>query len=85
MLEYYIFSGEQCTSIFKEESTVTPLKKLQQNPSFQVAFSQLGTLYSGHSSWSPTGDCILHLYHVWPWLAEMGYAMRDAAITFDCL
>ncbi|XP_049337187.1 uncharacterized protein LOC111196954 [Astyanax mexicanus] len=45
LLGYYVFSGEDCTSAFKGKGKVAPLKKLQQNPRFQKAFSQLGTLW----------------------------------------
>ena len=41
-LGMYIFSGEDCTSVFKGNGKVGPLKKLQKNPRFHNAFMQLG-------------------------------------------
>lgn len=45
LLGYYVFSGEDCTSAFKGKGKVNPLRKLQKNPEFHKAFSQLGTLW----------------------------------------
>ena len=42
LLGLYIFSGEDCTSVFKGKGKVGPLKKLQKNPKYQKAFRQLG-------------------------------------------
>ena len=42
LLGFYVFSGEDCTSAFKEKGKVGPLKKLEKNPRFQKAFRQLG-------------------------------------------
>ena len=40
-----VFSGEDCTSAFKGKGKVNPLKKLQKNPKYQRAYSQLGELW----------------------------------------
>lgn len=45
LLGFYVFSGEDCTSAFKGKGKVNPLKKLQKNPRYQKAFSQLGTAW----------------------------------------
>ena len=37
-----MFSGEDCTSAFKGKGKVGPLKKLEKNPRFHMAFRQLG-------------------------------------------
>uniref|UniRef100_UPI00358F4B42 putative helicase MOV-10 n=1 Tax=Myxine glutinosa TaxID=7769 RepID=UPI00358F4B42 len=42
LLGFYVFTGEDCTSSFKGMGKVRPLKKLEKNPVFQEAFSQLG-------------------------------------------
>ena len=42
LLGLYVFSGEDCTSVFKGKGEVGPLKKLQKNPKYQKAFRQLG-------------------------------------------
>uniref|UniRef100_UPI00358DFFF2 uncharacterized protein isoform X2 n=1 Tax=Myxine glutinosa TaxID=7769 RepID=UPI00358DFFF2 len=42
LLGFYVFSGEDCTSAFKGKGKVGPLKKLEKNPRFHKAFSQLG-------------------------------------------
>ena len=31
-MEYYVFTGEDCTSAFKDKGKVTPLKKLMNSP-----------------------------------------------------
>jgi len=38
LLGFYVFSGEDCTSAFKENGKVRPLKKTRKNPRFQMAF-----------------------------------------------
>lgn len=42
LLGFHVFSGEDCTSAFKGKGKVGPLKKLEKNPKFHRAFSQLG-------------------------------------------
>uniref|UniRef100_UPI00358EE7FF uncharacterized protein n=1 Tax=Myxine glutinosa TaxID=7769 RepID=UPI00358EE7FF len=46
LLGYYVFSGEDCTSAFKGKGKVGPLKKLEKNPRFHKAFSQLGDYWT---------------------------------------
>ena len=38
LLGIYVFSGEDCTSAFKEKGKMGPLKKLDKNPRFHNAF-----------------------------------------------
>ncbi|KAK1891029.1 Arginine--tRNA ligase [Dissostichus eleginoides] len=42
LLGFHVFSGEDCTCAFKGKGKVGPLKKLEKNPKFHRAFSQLG-------------------------------------------
>uniref|UniRef100_UPI00358FA4EE uncharacterized protein isoform X1 n=1 Tax=Myxine glutinosa TaxID=7769 RepID=UPI00358FA4EE len=46
LLGFYVFSGEDCTSTFKGKGKVGPLKKLEKNPRFHKAFSQLGDYWT---------------------------------------
>jgi len=46
LLGFYVFSGEDCTSAFKGKGKVGPLKKLEKNPRFHKAFSQLGDYWN---------------------------------------
>ena len=46
LLGFYVFSGEDCTSAFKGKGKVGPLKKLEKNPRFHKAFSQLGDCWN---------------------------------------
>ena len=41
LLGFYVFSGEDCTSAFKGNGQVGPIKKLHKNPRFHNAFRQL--------------------------------------------
>ena len=38
LLGFYVFTGEDCASAFKEKGKVTPLKKLMKNPRFHTSF-----------------------------------------------
>ena len=42
VLEFYYYTGEDCTSAFKGKGKVGPLKKLQKNPRYLKTFQNLG-------------------------------------------
>jgi len=42
LLEFYVFSGEDCTSAYKGRGKMGPLKKLEKNPKYHSAFRKLG-------------------------------------------
>ena len=41
LLGFYVYTGEDCTSVFKGKEKVVPLKKLQKNPRFLMTFQKL--------------------------------------------